>query len=269
MVTPSYNQAAFIEETIRSVLLQGYPNLEYMIIDGGSSDDSVNIIKKYQQWLTYWTSEPDSGQSAAINKGFGKASGQLYSWLNSDDYLLESALMHIATAHFMSPTAGAWCGGCRIVDARGNIWTTSWPNRLDLDGIADWHSNHFAQPACFFSQEAWKQCGPLDEGLHYEMDFDLWLKIAKGFRIAKVDEPIAAAHVHKSGKIESNLGQTYAEQWIVQIRHGYEHLAKRDISQQMDRYTKLVGKLGKISRFPLFKPVVPIMRIVARRLLWI
>lgn len=248
-------------------MLQGYPNLEYVIIDGGSTDDSVNIIKKYEPWLTYWVSEPDAGQSAAINKGFLRASGEIYSWLNSDDYLLEDALMHIAMAHFISPTHGAWCGGCEIVDARGKFWTTRWPNRLDLDGIADWHTNHFGQPACFFSREAWKSCGPLDESLHYEMDFDFWLKTAKEFRFVKVDKLVAAVHIHKQGKIQSNLGQTYAEQWIVQIRHGYEDLAKRDIIQITDGYTKMVRRLGKISRFPLFQPVVRVARRVLRKYL--
>src|SRR5687767_11548136 len=84
IVTPSFNQAQFLEETIRSVLLQGYPNLEYIIIDGGSTDKSVDIIKKYEQWLAYWVSEPDRGQSDAINKGFEKATGEVFAWINSD-----------------------------------------------------------------------------------------------------------------------------------------------------------------------------------------
>src|SRR5262249_30682863 len=98
IITPSYNQGQFIEETIRSVLLQGYPDLEYMIIDGGSTDNTVEIIRKYDPWLEYWVSERDRGQSHAINKGFRRSSGALLGWLNSDDVLLPNALATVATA---------------------------------------------------------------------------------------------------------------------------------------------------------------------------
>jgi glycosyltransferase involved in cell wall biosynthesis len=115
-VTPSYNQARFLEQTILSVLNQGYPNLEYIIMDGGSTDSSVEIIKNYEKWLTYWVSEPDRGQSHAINKGFSKASGEIYTWLNSDDYLLKDALRNVAVAYYAAPKAGAWVGGCLEAD---------------------------------------------------------------------------------------------------------------------------------------------------------
>ena len=105
VVTPSYNQGKFIEETIRSILLQSYPNLEYIIIDGGSTDDSVQIIRKYEQWLTYWVSEPDRGQAHAINKGFARCTGELMGWINSDDSLFPNALHYLAVAHQKQPQA--------------------------------------------------------------------------------------------------------------------------------------------------------------------
>ena len=98
IVTPSYNQGQYLEETIRSVLLQGYPDLEYIIIDGGSTDESVTIIEKYAPWLAYWVSEPDRGQSHAINKGFARATGEIYAWLNSDDYYWPGAIVIAARA---------------------------------------------------------------------------------------------------------------------------------------------------------------------------
>jgi glycosyltransferase involved in cell wall biosynthesis len=266
MVTPSYNQGKFIEETIRSVLLQGYPNLEYIIIDGGSTDSSVEIIKKYEKWLTYWVSEPDRGQSHAINKGFGKASGKIYSWLNSDDYLLKNTLMNISIAYKDSPEAGGWCGGCLLVDPDNKILGVRWPPRLDLEGIADWGNNHFGQPACFFSQKVWRECGPLEEGLHYEMDFDLWLKIAKAFSIEKVNDVLAAAYIHGESKIGRGEGPFKVEQASIQIRHGYVSFAIRDIRRWMKEYDELMRKVSRISRFPLFRPIIPIARIIWKKL---
>jgi len=267
IVTPSYNQGRFIEETIRSVLLQGYPDLEYIIIDGGSTDGSVDIIKQYEKWLTYWVSEPDRGQSDAINKGFKKASGEIYTWLNSDDYLLENALRNIAMAYSISPEAGAWCGDCMRVYADGKLLSVESPKRLELDGLAQWFVNHFSQSACFFSRKAWQECGPLDETLHYAMDFDLWLKIAKALSIKKVDDVIAADHVHKDAKTQRAWGQMCAEIILLQIRHGYEHFAIKDISQLMNDYFELNRKISRISRSPFLRPFRPIARIFWRKFL--
>lgn len=115
IVTPSYNQGSFIEETIRSVLLQGYPNLEYIIIDGGSSDDSVALVSRYSEWLSFWVSEPDNGQAAAINKGFKKASGDIWQWINSDDRLAPGALFRVAHLYMTQP-ATIIAGACE------NFW---------------------------------------------------------------------------------------------------------------------------------------------------
>lgn len=266
IVTPSYNQAPFIEETIRSVLLQGYPNLEYIILDGNSDDNSVEIIKTYKEYLAYWVSEPDRGQSHAINKGFAKATGDIYGWLNSDDYLLRDALEKIAIAYHASPGAGGWFGGCLQVDVDGNTLVVVWPNRLDVEGLAEWSENSVGQPACFFSKKAWQKCGLLEEDLYYGMDFDLWLKIAKEFSIEKVDEVLAASFVHKDAKTQIDIGQMYAVQYLIQIRHGYEHIAIEDISQWVNMYLELSRKLGRIYRFPLIQLIMPIARIVWKKL---
>lgn len=113
IVTPSYNQGQFLEETIRSILLQGYPNLEYIIIDGGSTDNSLEIIKKYEPWLTYWVSEPDKGPASAINKGLQKCTGEWFNWINSDDLLLPKSLLTLASIAELVPTA-TWISGGRL-----------------------------------------------------------------------------------------------------------------------------------------------------------
>lgn len=269
MVTPSYNQARFIEQTLRSVLLQGYPSLEYYVMDGGSTDGSAEVIRRYERWLTYWVSEPDRGQSHAINKGFQGTHGDVLNWLNSDDYLLQNALDRVASARHVQPQAGAWCGACLIVDMLSRDRQANavhQPKRLDNDGIADWGRNYFLQPACFFSRSAWEKCGPLDEGLHYVMDFDLWLKIAKFAGISGIDQVLAAATMHMEAKTSSqNAGRVYAEQCLVQFRHGCERFAMDDIVERWDRYIEAVTALKQARRLPFFlRPIAARVRNVKR-----
>lgn len=121
IVTPSFNQGRYIEETIRSVLLQGYPNLEYIVIDGGSSDNSVGIIKKYEPWLAYWVSEADRGQAHAINKGFQKATGEIFGWLNSDDVYCKGALGFTGWLLYRRPHVGLIYGDCDVIDGRSSM----------------------------------------------------------------------------------------------------------------------------------------------------
>ena len=134
IVTPSYNQGKFLEETIRSVFLQGYPNLEYIIIDGGSTDNSIEIIKKYEPWLTYWVSEKDRGQSHAINKGFEHATGEIYGWLNSDDYFLPRALKAFAQASIKDKNSVAWAGSALEINKIGEK-TGEFEPRFDSDVV--------------------------------------------------------------------------------------------------------------------------------------
>src|SRR5262245_19170175 len=119
VITPSFNQAEFIETTILSILQQNYPNLEYLVIDGGSSDGSIEIIQKYQRHLAYWVSEKDRGQAHAINKGLQRATGELIAFLNSDDFYLEDTLARVADRYMRHPGVDLWHGRCRIVDQRG------------------------------------------------------------------------------------------------------------------------------------------------------
>ena len=137
IVTPSYNQGQYLEETIRSVLLQGYPNLEYLIIDGGSTDNSVEIIHKYEPWLHYWISEPDNGQSEAINKGFSKATGDILNFINSDDFLHPRAFEVIAFAYKKGNTTGGYVGGCQRINEEGKFLSTRWPMGTSYQELAD------------------------------------------------------------------------------------------------------------------------------------
>lgn len=177
IVTPSYNQGQFIEETIRSVLLQGYPNLEYIVIDGGSNDNSVEIIKKYADFLTYWESEPDNGQSEAINKGFAKSTGHLMGWLNSDDYLTESAL--IALASHYKPGLYWWSGNALNMEPDGDL--SRYPQLKHK--ITRNHILHarivITQVSTFWTRELWNQVGAKVSAMHLAMDYDLWLRFSQ------------------------------------------------------------------------------------------
>ena len=178
IVTPSYNQGSFLEKTIRSVLIQGYPNVEYIIIDGGSTDQSVDIIKKYEPWINFWVSEKDRGQSHAINKGFEKATGVLLGWLNSDDYFLPDALFKMAKAYLEDTAVGLVYGQGHIINQKGKIVYTPELTQVTYDPLFAWsYGNNFMQPSCLFTSQAWQECGPLDEGLHFTMDLDLYLNI--------------------------------------------------------------------------------------------
>jgi glycosyltransferase involved in cell wall biosynthesis len=226
LVTPSYNQGQFIEETIRSVLLQGYPNLEYIVIDGGSADNSVEIIRKYEPWLTYWISEPDRGQSEAINKGLSRATGTIYAWLNSDDLLLPGALAHMAQMYRQYPEAAAWVGRCYRITPAKEILSLVTPQNLDRASLANWwRIGRFYQPACFFSAQHFTRTEGLDESLYIALDIDLWLKLAEHGEFVATDRAIAAAVIHENAKTQLDRSKLHLEMMLIQVKHGYKEIA--------------------------------------------
>lgn len=239
IVTPSYNQGKFLEKTILSVLDQGYPNLEYLIFDGGSSDDSMDIIKKYQDRLAYWVSESDRGQSHALNKGFERASGDIVAWLNSDDYYVAGALFAVAEAFAANPDAGAVVGGGEMVDEAGLLIPHNEPGAITIESLLNWSAAFFCQPSCFFSYKAWSACGPLDENLHYAMDLDLWFKIASRFNFVRIDQVLSVSLVHADAKTAANAVEMQIDALLVTLRHGGEK-AGRDQLEKLLRYKDLL-----------------------------
>jgi len=173
IVTPSFNQGKFIEETIRSILLQNYPKLNYIIIDGRSTDETIAIIKKYEQWLSFWASEPDEGQTDAINKGISKVVGDVFNWVNSDDYLAWGALENVGR-HFAKDSINLFCGRQIVFDHIK--LRVSKENVIFTNNIEETiYYAHFHQPCAFWSMGSIRAIYPLNISLHYTMDIELWV----------------------------------------------------------------------------------------------
>ena len=179
VVTPSYNQGRFLETCICSVIDQDYPRLEHIVIDGGSTDNSLEIIQKHQAHLTYWVSEPDAGQSDALNKGLSRARGDVVAWLNSDDFYLPGALAQVAQAYQAAPTAPFYFGDGLRVDESGKPQGAYFPKGLLRFNRAAlcFGLDYILQPATFIRRQCLKQVGYLSRELQYGLDFDLWLRL--------------------------------------------------------------------------------------------
>jgi len=178
IVTPSYNHGQFIEETIRSILLQGYPNLEYIIIDGGSTDNNVEIIKKYEPWMAYWVSEKDRGQAHAINKGFSRATGELAGWMNSDDIYFPGAIKTVVIHWVANGRPNSLITGTKL---KGNS-SLDTISRLVQSPYTIQHlveKNIIEQPSTFYPLGLLRKVGCIDERYRMSMDYDLWLRMAR------------------------------------------------------------------------------------------
>jgi glycosyltransferase involved in cell wall biosynthesis len=197
---PSFNQAVYLEEAICSILDQGHPNLEFMILDGGSEDGSRTIIEKYASRLAYWRSEPDAGQSAAIAEGFARASGDLLGWVNSDDALLPGALQSIARAYCVYPSGGLFGGNYILIDQAGRIKRCK-----RHPANAGWFARHgifaFNPPASFFKRQDYEAVGGLRLDLHHVMDTDLYIRMCfNGTRYVYVNRYLSVFRQHAAQK---------------------------------------------------------------------
>jgi glycosyltransferase involved in cell wall biosynthesis len=203
VVTPSFNQVQFIEETIRSVLLQDYANLEYIVIDGGSTDGSVDIIRKYERWLAYWVSEKDRGQAHAVNKGFERSTGDLLGWLNSDDVLLPGAISRVVTSSLQAPDA-ILLGDVINVTATGkpvqvvhqrNVTFRNMVEVWNRDRHVAWHQPGIYVPRCLYTN-----VGGLDESLRYLFDLDWMCRLLRTASVSYLGAPVAQFRLHSRSK---------------------------------------------------------------------
>lgn len=241
IVTPSYNQVEFLEQTIRSVLLQNYPNLEYIIIDGGSTDGSKAILEKYSPWLSHWQSEKDNGQGNAINLGFSLSSGNYHAWINSDDYYLKN-VFHVVMSKFLTT---------KTEFIYGYIFNFDTLNQ-QLELISPWLiSDYFiriptlGQPSCFWSKEIHQ---PIWEALSCSLDYELWLRMLKGKKRKIIRVPLSVANGHVDAKTHDPKMKTAWE-------NDHRLICSEDAHGPVRNWDKIVllnrvfQKLGKYFRF--------------------
>jgi len=221
IVTPSYNQGQFIEETIRSVLLQSYPNLEYIVMDGGSTDGSVQIIRKYEPWLSYLHIGPDDGQSAALSEGFRQATGEILAWLNSDDYFMLGALTRVAFFLSAHPKVIFGSGDVNRVDAGGNLIHRIYAVRPNRYLTANLGIHYWPQQGCFWRRWAYEQVGGVDPSLRFCMVRDLFIRITGTGPSRRIPgPPLAIFRVHEQAKSSTILDVAEEESAILIKKYG-------------------------------------------------
>lgn len=230
IVTPSYNQGAFIERTIQSVLNQDYPNLEYIIIDGGSTDGSTEIIKKYQDKLTYWVSEKDQGQTHAINKGFRRATGDIVGWLNSDDEYCSGALETVAKTFIANKDVDFFFGNRITVDENGRVLRDDRHTRFSFSALV-LYGMIVSQPAAFWKRELFEKYGYLDESQRFCMDYEFFCRIGAQIKAKHIRKHLARFRRH-SGSKSSTISNVWLEEYS-RIRERYLEAACKGYPEKL------------------------------------
>ncbi|MDX2040427.1 MAG: glycosyltransferase family 2 protein [Acidobacteriota bacterium] len=199
VITPSFNQAEFLERTLFSVLDQGYPNLEYIVIDGGSTDGSVEILKQYDDRLAYWVSEKDRGQSHALNKGFERATGEILGWLNSDDLYCHGALHHVGQWFLDHPQDEVHYGGLYLVDENDRITDAHWAAKPDVR-YTYFVGMDVHQQSLFWKRELMERVGMIDESFRFSMDLDFVLRLMLHGRVSRTTHYLGKFREHQAAK---------------------------------------------------------------------
>lgn len=224
VITPSYNQARYLQQTIDSVLSQNYSNLEYLILDGGSTDHSVDIIKEYQDRLAYWRSCPDDGQAAAIVEGMEKSTGDILCWLNSDDVFLPGSLLKVANWFTANSQSSAIAGGAYRIDSNGDPFpiiprACTLGARGTTERLIYYGQDGIWQPATFWRREAYFACGGVDVKIHYAMDRDFFIRLSQIGEIDHFPEMLAVFREHEAAKTTKLRDKSIKENKELETRY--------------------------------------------------
>lgn len=220
IITPSFNQARFLEATIQSVLGQDYPQIEYIVVDGGSTDNSVDVIKKYEGRIAWWVSEKDSGQTDAINKGFNRAKGDILAWINSDDTYNPGAISAAVKYLIENPEVALVYSDCNYINEDGNIIGKFPAAQTDQRRLREGYV-HIPQQTMFFRAKYWRELGPLDPSFYFAMDYDLWTRISAKAPLKYLSgKTWANFRIHTSSKTNVGDERGWQEMLRVHYRNG-------------------------------------------------
>ena len=246
IVTPSYNQGQFIEETILSVVNQNYPNLEYIVIDGGSTDNTIEVIKKYEQYITYWVSEPDSGMYEAVQKGFEKSTGEIMAWLNSDDLYHRNSFFIVAEVFSSFPKINWLTGATTYFDEHGRI--------VEVKGSRKWSKYQFylgqyrwiQQESTFWTRSLWNKSGShVNNSLRYAGDFDLWIRFFRHEKLFSTSAALGGFRLRTNNQLSLDHLDDYFTEANIVLKQEIEQL---DIAYKVRMYNLTLSVLSKINK---------------------
>jgi len=235
IITPSFNQSRYLETTVQSVLSQDYPRIDYIVIDGASTDGSLEIIKKYESRLAYWVSEKDHGQADAINKGLARVKGNILAWLNSDDYYLPNTISSVVKVFEENLDVVMVYGDMLAVDEHGQTINVLKYKQLSLQDLLCFQI--IGHPAVFFRREAYEKAGGLDITFHFLLDHHLWIRIAQQGKILHIPQTWAAARYHAEAKNRAKAAE-----------FGREAFRVLDWAQNQRELTKAISSIERRAR---------------------
>ena len=246
IVTPSYNQGQFIEETILSIINQNYSNLEYIIIDGGSTDNTVEVIKKYEQYITYWVSEPDSGMYEAIQKGFEKSTGEIMAWLNSDDLYHRNSFFVVAEVFRSFPNINWITGAVTYFDEDGRIVevreSRRWSKHQFYIGQYQW----VQQESTFWTRSLWNKAGSyVNSSLRYAGDFDLWIRFFRYEKLFSTNAALGGFRLRTNNQLSLDHLDDYFTEANIVLKQEIEQL---DIAHKVQIHKLILSVLSKINK---------------------
>jgi glycosyltransferase involved in cell wall biosynthesis len=255
IVMDSFNQAEYIEKSIRSVVDQNYPNLDFIIFDGGSTDRSVEIIKKYENKITYWQSKPDGGQVKALNAGIAKCSGDIIGVLDSDDMLYPGAL-DIVGEYFAKNPGKDWLGGGGIIRDAKTGDTIQLPKKIDFESLLhNWNDNWICQPSIFWRKSIWDNIGAFDETFNFSFDYEFWLRLSKHGKGGTVEDILSISLRHWEQKTQKMNYESFVETNLAMFLHGARDEAMESLKDISRKFFKLRATFSLILSNSLYQAI--------------